>query len=165
MLLIVALFVLVMYVSRFLVTDFLDKSGVHPRSISSFRSSLDVARELEEREIGISFGRSAAREKFLLLDNVLEAVEFREGVKRMEVESHSLSELENRISQYSEHFDRLGREIEGSIALQKDKDEILAVIEVRPEGAGGREPLLARCVHISCMVLLGLLAIVLVLAG
>jgi hypothetical protein len=119
--------ILALYLFRFCVTEFLDKSGVHPRKFSRLVSTLDDVRELDDRESLLSFGRSALKEKSLMLGNVFELATYRRHMAAEAKSPEPSDRFNDRVAEYSSHLRQLDEEIAEAIMVEQKARDLVGV--------------------------------------
>jgi hypothetical protein len=126
---------------------------------------LEYIRELDDRESLLSFGRSALKEKTLILGNVLELATYRRHMAAEGRSSESSERFNDRVAEYSSHLRQLDEEIaEATMAEQKARD----LLEGRANADDDFPSVwdrLSRYVHAGLVVLLAAWIVFLIFAG
>ncbi|MDE3723174.1 hypothetical protein PWG71_17415 [Nocardiopsis sp. N85] len=153
---------LTLYLFRFLATEFMAKSGAHPRRLDEFSATLTELRLKNHRENAIVFGTSAADEKYLILDNMLALINFRRHTGPSETASGLSGDADRRFSEYAGMLDRLNQEIARSVpGARTPAPDHYAIRDDSAGSVHGTDAMrvrLIRLTHIVLMVALGLLA-------
>ncbi|MFI6575575.1 hypothetical protein ACIBFB_07220 [Nocardiopsis sp. NPDC050513] len=149
MLSVVCAVVLLLYAARFVVTELLDRSGVHPRSLPDFHDTLNETRWSELRENPLSMGRSAVLEKSAVLDNMVGMANYRTFSDAEELAPDLSEKAEARIAEYS----AMVAELDGEIADSVEREQ-----KTSSTGGAGRTEerrrVSMRYVHAACMAVL-----------